>query len=125
MAFYIYSTVFIVKVAMVTGHDMLINLHLFEYCKSLKTCIAWPVAMATFTTDSIIIIHTKALGGGGSMLWIAYGIHYQNYLTTTRIILHSQGWGRKILQIKEKHNINTILLTPQFPKYENSLFGYY
>jgi hypothetical protein len=37
-----YCTVFSGKLAMTTGHDMLINLHLFE-CKSLKTCIAWSV----------------------------------------------------------------------------------
>jgi hypothetical protein len=57
-----YCTVFSDKLVMATGHamPMLINLHLFEWYKSLKTCIAWPVAMASFTTDSIIIIHTKA-----------------------------------------------------------------
>ena len=59
---YYYCTVFSDKLVMATGHamPMLINLHLFEWYKSLKTCIAWPVAMASFTTDSIIIIHTKA-----------------------------------------------------------------
>ena len=51
-----YCTVFSGKLAMATGHAMLINLQ----CKSLKTCIAWHVAVASFTTDSIIIIHTKA-----------------------------------------------------------------
>ena len=51
-----YCTVFSGKLSMATGHAMLLNLQ----CQSLKTCIAWPVAMASFTTDSIIIIHTKA-----------------------------------------------------------------
>jgi hypothetical protein len=27
--------------------------------QSLKTCIAWPVAMASFTTDSIILYMQK------------------------------------------------------------------
>jgi hypothetical protein len=50
-----YSAVFSGKVAMATGHDILTNLHLFEYCKSLKTCIhvAWPVAMASFAIASL------------------------------------------------------------------------
>jgi hypothetical protein len=54
-----YFTVFSDKLVMATCHAILINLHLFELHKSLKTCIAWPVAMvamASFTTDSIIII---------------------------------------------------------------------
>jgi hypothetical protein len=44
------------KLAMaITGHATLIDLQ----CKSLKP-VAWPFATASFTTDSIIIIHTKA-----------------------------------------------------------------
>jgi hypothetical protein len=39
----------------ITGHVTLIDLQ----CKSLKT-VAWPVAMTSFTTVVIIIIHTKA-----------------------------------------------------------------
>jgi hypothetical protein len=55
-----FCTVFSGKLAtMATGHAMP-YLHLFEYCKSLKACIAWPVAMARFTTDSVITIYTKA-----------------------------------------------------------------
>jgi hypothetical protein len=45
-----YCTVFSGKLGMATGHAKLTNLQ----CESLKTCIAWPVAMA------IIIIYTKA-----------------------------------------------------------------
>jgi hypothetical protein len=52
---YYCTTVLSSKLAVATGHAMLLNLQ----CQSLKTCIAWAVAMASFTTDSIIIIHTN------------------------------------------------------------------
>ena len=45
--------------------NMQINLYLFQYCESLKTCIAWPVAMLTFVTNSLTVMYTKLVGRGG------------------------------------------------------------
>jgi hypothetical protein len=43
-----YCIVFSGKLAMATGHAMLLNLQ----CQPLKTCTACPVAMASFTTGT-------------------------------------------------------------------------
>ena len=40
VSLYKHCIVFSGKLAVATDHVMLINLHLFEQCKSLKTCIA-------------------------------------------------------------------------------------
>jgi hypothetical protein len=92
-----YCAVLSGKLAMaITGHAMLID----PQCKSLTLkIVSWPAANASFTTDSIIIIHTKARSyKHWADLWLCarclvFKLHF-SYLLNRRLrgCLHNGGW---------------------------------